>query len=145
MIGTAEHLRDPEREVVGDGRELVRRGPVRAEEGRSLEPDRTVASRIAPFSSARAGRRGVESARSLWPQRALVPADPEPVEVRQDRVLAPADGARGIRVVDAQNEHAASLVREPPVGDGGQRIADVERPRRAGREADADAHASIVT
>ena len=47
--------------------------------------------------------------------------------------------------VDPQNEDAAVLVGEAPVGGGGESVADVQRSRRARREPDADAHASIGT
>ena len=66
--------------------------------------------------------------------RPFVPRDAEPLEVGDDRLLPARDVARRIGVVDAQ-EHP---VAEPPVRDRAERVADVERARRARRKADSD-------
>ena len=71
--------------------------------------------------------------------RAFVPRDPEPLEVAQDRLLPAGDVARGIGVVDPQQHPVA----EPAVRDRAQRVAEVERARRARRKADSDGHRRV--
>ena len=54
MVRAADHVRDPELEIVDHGRELVGRGAVRTDERRPVEADRAVRDRVlAPPSSAR--------------------------------------------------------------------------------------------
>ena len=65
--------------------------------------------------------------------RALVPLDPEPAQVVEDRLLAPGQVPGEVGVVDAQQHPVA----EPPVRDRAERVADVQRAGRARREADA--------
>jgi hypothetical protein len=142
MVRAADDVSDTEVEVVGHRRELVRGAPVRTEERHAVEAERAVnvtqrSSR--PLRALRCG--GVDLRALALPYRALVPGDPEPAEIGQDRVHATLGASRGVGVVDAEHEHAAAFVREAPVRRGGQRVAEMERPRRARREADADGHA----
>ena len=53
VIGATNHVRDPEREVVDDGGELVRRGPVRAQQRRPLAGDTHGAVVVALSAAAR--------------------------------------------------------------------------------------------
>ena len=70
------------------------------------------------------------------PDRPVVPDDPEPLEVRHE-LLLPARHVPGrIGVVDPQQHPVAA----PPVGDGREGAADVQRAGRARGEADADVH-----
>ena len=70
--------------------------------------------------------------------RSLVPVDAEPAEVGLDRLGAAVDVACCIRVVDPQEEAAIVVVGEPPVRNGAQRTAEVQRSRGARGEADSD-------
>ena len=63
--------------------------------------------------------------------RALVPLEPEPLEVAEDLLLPARHVARRIGVVDPQQHPVA----EAAVGDRAERVADVERARRARSEA----------
>ena len=146
VVGAADDVRDPELEVVDDRRELVGRRPVRPGEGRGPEAHGAL---VVALRSARLERplrrRGVQRPALALPHRPLVERDAEPLEVLEDRLLPARDRSRSVGVVDPEHEHAAALVCEPPVRDRRQRVPDVQRPGRARREADADAHASIVT
>ena len=104
-------------------------------------------SRIAPFPSASSAASAWRSTRLALADRTLVPCDAEPAEVGQDRLLTSWDASLRIGVVDTQHERAAVLVGKRAVGDRAERVAEMERPRRARGEADAhgEAHASIVT
>jgi hypothetical protein len=92
------------------------RRAVVAEERHALEGLRKPRSRLAIAFPALALAHG-----------ALVPLDPEPAQVFQDRLLPAGDIARGIRVVDSQQHRAA----EVPVRDRAEGVADMERARRA--------------
>ena len=151
VVRSANHVRDPEVEVVDDGRELVRGACRRAR--RSVVPSR--ASRTEPSSSrsappapsARAAASAYTSPRSLCRTGPFVELDAEPGEIVEDRLLPTLDGSRRIGVVDPQHHDAAVRVREAAVRDRGQRVAEVERAGRARSEADADRmfYASIGT
>ena len=66
MVGAADHVRDPEVEVVGDGRELVRRRPVRTEQRHAAEAERAVRVPLGPaVASARSAAAAYSSPRSL--------------------------------------------------------------------------------
>ncbi len=147
MVGAADDVRDAEVEVVGDGRELVGRASRRR--GASVTPSsrsEPSASRAAPPSrSARCRRRGVDAAALALAHRPLVPGDPEPVEVVEDRLLAAARRARGsvssIRSTSAPprssaNRRFATAVSalprwSDPVGLGAKRTRTLTR--RSGR------------
>src|SRR5439155_22743 len=77
------------------------------------------------------------------PQRPLVPADPEPLEIGDDRLEAALDVPRRIRVVDPQQQPALALVGKAAVRDRAERVAEVQRARRARREAHVDHRASL--
>src|SRR5207302_5472815 len=70
-------------------------------------------------------------------------ADPEPLEIAHDRLEAALDVARRIRVVDPQQQPALALVGEASVRDRAERVAEMERSRRARGEADFDHRASL--
>ena len=76
--------------------------------------------------------------------RALVPADPEPLEVGEDRVLGPRHRALGVGVVDAKQHRAALFAREQAVHERREGAPEMERAGRARREADVDGHARYV-
>ena len=105
---------------------------------RRIEPS---GSRTAPLPSAAPSCLGVDRA----PARSAGPA-PRPSRRRasRDRRGSPpprrADAALGVGVVDPQHERATVLVGEGAVGDGTERVAEVERAGRARREADANRH-----
>ena len=102
------------------------------------EPDRAVGVPHGAVSERPLGRLGVDAAALALPHGPFVPGDAEPAEVVEDRLLAAGHVALRVGVVDAQDERAAVLVGEGAVGDGAERVAEMERPRRARREADAD-------
>src|SRR5581483_8838792 len=67
------------------------------------------------------------------PYRPLLPVEAEPPQVVEDRLLAAGHVAGRVGVVDPQQEPVA----EAAVRDGGEGVADVQRPGRARRETDA--------
>ena len=79
VIGAADHVRDPEVDVVDHAREVERRRPVVAPQHHAVEPLREPG-----------GSRSLEmplGALAL-PNRPVVPVDAEPAEVVEDRLLA---------------------------------------------------------
>ena len=128
VIVAANDVRDAEVDVVDDRRELVRRRAVLAQERRPFEAVAELRCHLAMPVCALA-----------LAHRPFVPRDAEPLEVGDDRLLAARDVARGIGVVDAEKHPVA----EPPVRDRAERVADVERARRARSEADANHAASV--
>ena len=111
---------------------------------RSRVGRRSSRKRIAPSSSyacSSSSRRSAAALIQLGPlalaNRPFFPTNAEPLEVGDDP-SPPRIGARGVGVVDAQDQHAALLVRERSVGDGGQRASEMQRAGRAGRETNAD-------
>ena len=97
-------------EVVDDGRELVGRGAVGPRERRAGEPDRAV--RVTHRSGFERERRRLGMTRRplALPDRPLVPRDPEPAEIGEDRLLAAGHRALGVGVVDPQDEGSPVLV-----------------------------------
>jgi hypothetical protein len=94
MIGPADHMRDPEVDVVDDACEVERRRSVVAPQHHApLEPLR---------QPRRARRLDVPLGALALPHRALVPVDPEPAQVVEDRLLPAGHVPRRIRVVDPQ-------------------------------------------
>ena len=117
---------------------------------RSVTPRRRTepsSSRTAPPSaSARSAASAYSSPRSLCRSGPSSHRNAQPPQVVQDGLLPSLDDALGIRVVDAQHEHAAVTVCERPVRHRGERVAEMERAGRARCEAHADRHqASIGT
>ena len=130
VIRAADDVRDAEVDVVDDGREMERRRAVVAPEHHAVEPLRQ--RRLLR-------RRQMALGALALPHRPLVPLDAEPAQVLDDRLLSARDVARGIGVVDPQQEPVA----EAAVRDGAQRVADVERPGRARSEPHAH-HQSVA-
>ena len=124
VIRAADHVRDPEVDVVDDAREMKRRRAVAPPERHALEE---------LLETGRLRRGQVALGALALPHRALVPGDAEPAEVGDDRLLAARDVPRRVGVVDPQQQ----VVAEAAVRDGAQRVADVQRPGRAGCEPDA--------
>jgi hypothetical protein len=120
MVVAANDERDSEVDVVDDAREVIRRPPVLADQRDAVEAvadlRRCFAMPLGAFA---------------LPDRPFVPADAEPLEVADDRLLAAGDVPRGVRVVDPQ-QHP---VRQAPGRDGAQCVSDVERAGRARSEA----------
>ncbi len=123
MVVAAHDVRDAEVDVVDDRREVICRRAVLAQQGEAVEP---VAERRPHLA--------VPLRALALPHRPVVPGDPEPLEIPQDRLLAAGDVARGIGVVDPE-EHP---VPKPPVRDRAERVAEMKRARRARRETDSD-------
>src|SRR5438034_8361365 len=115
MVGAPDHMRDPEVDVVDDARELIGGAAVGPQELNALEALRQAGGGLA-----------VAGATVALAHRSLVPVDPEPAEIVEDRLLAPLDVASRVGVVDPQQEGAAEVA----VDDRAERIADVERARR---------------
>ena len=67
----------------------------------------------------------------------LVPLDAHPREVAEDGVLRLFRRARGVGVLDAEDELAADVLGEEVVEERGTGSPDVEVSRRGGGEADA--------
>jgi hypothetical protein len=95
----------------------------------------------------------------LSPRPALAGGSLEPVELERDVAVPveaePAERALDlldrlfhlparVRVLDAEEELSSLVPREEPVEERGADAADVEEPRRAGRKADADGHATTI-
>ena len=83
-------------------------------------------------------RIGAEVAADLG---ALVPVEPQPAHGAQDDLGVLLGGARGVGIVDAQDEGAA--VGAGPVVDGGAGAADVQLAGGRRREADADGRGHV--
>ena len=130
VVGAADHVRDPEVDVVDDAREMERRRAVVAPERDALEALR---------QPGLARRREVALGALALPHRPVVPLDPEPAQVLEDRLLAAGHVARRVGVVDPQQQPVA----EAAVRHRAQRVADVQRPGRARSEADAH-HQSVA-
>ncbi len=148
VIRAAQHVRDREIEIVDHRGELVRRGAVRAQQGGAAakQPHGALGVALGRLTCDRSRRRlRVELSSLALAQGSLLEGDVEPPQVLEDRLLPARHGSRGIGVVDPEDEHAASLVGEAAIRHRGERVAEVERARRARREADANAHASMVT
>ena len=149
VIVATDHVCDLQIEVVRDRGKLVRRRSVRAHEGRSVVPEAHRAVRVS-LGRTRGERTlrdcGVARSAFALPNRAVVEQDAEPLEIAQDRRLPTLDRARRVGVVDAQDQHACLRVGEAAVGDGRQRVPEVERAGRARCEPKSNVHsASIAT
>ena len=122
MIGTADHVRDLEVDVVDRARELVGGRPVRPQQCHATEPERAFRVRLADLM----GGLAVADEAAALVHRAFVPAHADPLEVSGDRAGAVVDVARRVGVVDPEQHRAATLVGEAAVGDGAQRVAEME-------------------
>src|SRR5687768_12865793 len=67
----------------------------------------------------------------------LVPIEPEPGEILLDPTREFLGRALAVRVVEPEDEGAARLAREQPVGQRGPDVSDMQPPGRARRETDA--------
>jgi hypothetical protein len=70
-----------------------------------------------------------------------VPVEAEPAEIRLDRLGECLGRARGVGVVEAQEERAVGLARIEPVDERGAGVAEMEPPGRARGEAEDGAQA----
>ena len=134
MVGAANDVRDLEVEIVDRRRELIGRRAVGTQQRQLPEPKRALRVGLADLVR----RLAMPHEALALQQRALVPADAEPLEVGDDRLGAARDVPGRVGVVDPQQERAAALVGEVPVRDGAERAAEMQRPGRARREAHAD-------
>ena len=125
VIRAADHVGDPEVDVVDDAREVERRRAVVAPEHHALETLRAARPRAPPRGDARRAR---SAAPGLRPRRCRASA-------RSSTIASspPGDVPRRVGVVDPQQHPVA----EAAVRDRAQRVADVQRPGRAGCEPDA--------
>ena len=133
MVGAADDVCDLEVEIVDSRGELVGRRAVRTQQRRLAEAKRTFRVRLAD----QVRRLAVAHEALALAHRAFVPADPEPVEIADDRLPAARDVALGVCVVDPEQERPVVLVGESPVRDRAQRTAEMQRTRWAGRKAHA--------
>ena len=140
VVGAADDVGDAEVEIVGDRGELIGRRAVGTGERRSSEPDRAVGIAHRPGVERQRCGLGVPLGALALAERAFVPADPEPVEIGEDRLLAAGHVALRVGVVDPEDEHAGVRVRIGAVGGGAEGVPEMERARRARREADANTH-----
>jgi len=124
VVVAAVHACDAEVGVVDNAREVIRRGAVLAQERDPVEAIRPDLLR----------RLAVPVESLALPYRPFVPRDSEPVEVAENRLLAPLDVPRRIGVVDSEQHPVARA----PVDDRAERVANVERARRARSEAHAN-------
>src|SRR5207344_2232780 len=145
MVAPPDHVRYAQRQVVDDRCELIRGGPVGPEQRRAVAAEAHRAVGVAldrPRPERLLDRLAVELPSLALPHRPLVEADAEPGEIVEDRLLSTLDCPGRIRVVDAQHERPVVLVREVPVRDSRQGVTEMERARRARREADSGRHAT---
>ena len=130
VVGAADDVRDAELEIVDNGRELVGRCAVLAQERRTRlgnEPHRPVrrVGRGARLEHP-LGRGRVDGPAVALADRSLVPPDLEPSEIGEHGALPTRDGARRVGVIQAQDELPATGICERTVRDGVERIADVQ-------------------
>src|SRR3989304_1635582 len=78
------------------------------------------------------------------PPRPLAPREAQPVQPVEDVALVLHRRAGDVRVLQAEDERAADVAREEVVEQRRACRPDVERPRRARRDAAADGHAALV-
>ena len=87
MVCASDDVRDLEIVVVDDAREVVGGRAVRAEQGRAAEADRAVGVRL-PHAQRRLG---VTPGALALSGRSLVPRQPKPLEILEDRLDGPGD------------------------------------------------------
>ena len=147
VVGASDDVRDPHLHVVGDRRELVGGGAVRPDQCHAVQPERAVG--VAHRASLALGdvcRSRMDCASFALPHRPPVPRKAEPLEIGDECGLAPLETTRRVGVVDSQREGSSVCVGKPPVRHRGERVAEVQRPGRARREADANGHrANLAT
>ena len=122
VVVAAEHVSDPEVDVIYDAGQVVGRRPVLAQQRDAVEALAEPLCRL-----------DVPRAALALTHRPLVPREPEPLEVAQ-QILLPARHVAGrVGVVDPEQQPVA----ERAVGDGAERVAHVQRAGRARGEPDA--------
>ena len=129
VVVAADHVGDAEVAVVDHAGELVGGGAVLADERDAVEPRHPELLR----------RFTVSLATLRLANRPLVPLHAQPLQVVENRLLAARHVSGRVGVVDPKQQPVA----EAAVGDGRQRVPDVQRPGRARREANAS-HRSIL-
>ena len=130
----------PEVEIVDDGCQLVGRSAVCTRERRTGESDRAVGIATRAGLERERGCLGMAIGPFALADRAFLPDHAQPLEIGEDCLFASRNGATGVGVVDPQHERPAVPVSVPAVGNGAERVAEVERPCRTRCEADADSH-----
>ncbi len=123
VIVSPQHVGDREVEIVDDAREVVGRTTVLAQERHPLEA----------LGQPRGGLAVAILALALA-HRALVPDDPQPAQIGEDRLLATGKVSGRVGIVDAQQHRPGPG--EIAIGDGAERVPDVQRAGRARGEAD---------
>jgi A/G-specific adenine glycosylase len=121
VVEAAHDVRDPEVDIVDDGRELIGRRAVLAQQRDAVEAIPERGSGLA-----------VTLLALTLPHRPLVPLEPEPLKVADDLLLAAGHVPSGVGVVDPE-EHP---VAEHPVGDGAEGVPDVQGTGWTGCETD---------
>ena len=111
VVEAADDVGDAEVDVVDHGGELIGGTSVGAEERDSVEAVAELGARLPVALRALA-----------LAHRALVPLEPEPLQVPDDLLLAPREVPSRIRVVDAEQHPVAQL----PVCDGAEGVPDVQ-------------------
>ena len=129
VIVAADHMGDAEIAVVDHAGELVGGGAVLAYERDALEPRHPELVR----------RFTVSLTTLRLANRPLVPLHAQPLQVAENRLLAARHVPGRVCVVDPQQQPVA----EAAVGEGRQRVPDVQRPGRARCEANAS-HPTIL-
>ena len=74
----------------------------------------------------------------------LVPIEAQPAHVVQNALLAALDVARGVRVLDPENEDAVVVAREQPIERRGSDISEVQAAGWARGEARAYGHGPVI-
>ena len=133
VIGAAHDVRDLEVVVVDDARQVIGRRAVGPEQGCAAKADRPVGVGL-PHA-----RRRLTMTRDTLALagRSLVPRQPQPLQVFEDRLDRTVHLAGAIGVVDPEQQPVTAT----PVGDCGEGAAEVQRPCRARRETDSRGHA----
>jgi hypothetical protein len=158
VVLAAQDVRDAELGVIDDRGEEIERRPVGADQDRVLEmatvellaalnevgpADRPALDPEAPGALLLVGAPGLgePGARRLVavePRRLAqlpIPVEPEPAEILLDRGGELLGRARGVGVVEAEDQRAAAFAREEPVDERRAGVAEMEAPRRARGEA----------
>jgi hypothetical protein len=130
MVLAADHVGNPEIDVVDDAREVIRGPSIRAEKRDPAEPDSAFVVVRADFPR---GLRVPVGPLALA-KRTFVVAHAQPRKILDDRRLRSRHDA--VRIVDSEDEDPSALVRKAAVRNRRQRAPEMKRARRARREAD---------
>ena len=121
VVEAADDVRNAEVRVVDDAGEVIRRTAVLAQQRDSVET----------LAQLRAGL-AVTLLSLALANRALLPGEPEPLEVSDDLLFSAGHVSLRIGVVDPEQHPVA----EAAVGDGAEGVTDVQGAGRTGCEAD---------